>query len=71
MNLELNDDQKMLLEMVKKFARNQILPEARKRTKGGTPLGNHETTWKLGILGLRVPSQFGVLAGVYLMQFLY
>jgi hypothetical protein len=47
MNLELNDDQKMLLEMVKKFSRNQILRQAKKTgRKRGIPPGNHETTWK-------------------------
>jgi hypothetical protein len=39
MNLELNNDQKMLLGMVNKFARNQILPQAKKRDeKGEYPL---------------------------------
>ena len=55
MNLKLNDDQKMLLEMVKKFARNQILPRAKERDeKGEYPLGNHEATcktWDFGVEG--------------------
>jgi len=64
MNLELNDDQKMLLEMVKKFARNQILPEAKKRDeKGEYPLEIMRQLGKLGILGLRVPTQFGGSGG--------
>jgi butyryl-CoA dehydrogenase len=64
MNLELNNDQKMLLEMVKKFARNQILPEAKKRDeKGEYPIEIMRQLGKLGILGLRVPAQFGGSSG--------
>ncbi len=64
MNLELNDDQKMLLEMVKKFARNQILPQAKKRDeKAEYPLEIMRQLGKLGILGLRVPAQFGGSGG--------
>ena len=57
MNLELNDDQKMLLEMVKKFARNQILPEVRKRDdRREDSLEIMRPLGKLEILGLRVRS---------------
>ena len=50
--------------MVKKFARNHILPEAKKRDERGEhPLEIMRRLGKLGILGLRVPSQFGGSGG--------
>ncbi len=54
----------MLLEMVKTFAKNQILPQVKKRDeKGEYPLKIMRQLGKLGILGLRVPAWFGGSGG--------
>jgi len=64
MDLQLNDDQKMLLEMVKKFARNEIVPQAKRRDEEAEyPLEIMRQLGKLGILGLRAPAQFGGSGG--------
>jgi alkylation response protein AidB-like acyl-CoA dehydrogenase len=60
MDFRLNDNQKMVQDMVRDFARNVIEPQAAAIDESGEfPMANIKEMAKLGLLGMVVPEQYG------------
>jgi len=59
-NLELNDEQKMVIDMVKKFTVNELEPIAEEIDRTGEfPMRLYRKMGELGMLGMRFPEKYG------------
>jgi acyl-CoA dehydrogenase len=60
MNFELTTEQKEIVEMVRKFATNEIIPIAQKFDDEGTfPRDIMKKCWELGLLNTCIPTEYG------------
>ena len=60
MNLELTEEQKLLRDSVRAFAREQILPKAEEIDhKGVFPQEQFEAMAEMGLMGIAVPEEWG------------
>ena len=60
MQLELNEQQKMIRNMVKEFAEKEVAPIAADLDKNGEfPSKTLEKMAKLGLLGITIPTEYG------------
>jgi len=70
MDFSLNEEQKMVREMVDSFAEEKIRPTAAERDRSGEfPAGIFQELGELGLLGMLVPEEFGG-AGMDLLSYL-
>ena len=59
-SFELTEEQRMMLDTVEDFARDEIRPAARAADEeGGVPAGLLQTIWDLGLVRSVIPEQFG------------
>ena len=64
MDFELSKEQKMIKEMVKKFAENEVAPNAEHVDKTGEfPLETFKKMGELGLLGIPFPEKYGGAGG--------
>ncbi len=64
MDFELTKDQKMIKDMVRKFAENEIRPKAEHVDKTGEfPIETFEKMGELGLLGIPFPEKYGGAGG--------
>ena len=60
MNFDYTEEQKEIFEMAMKFARNEMLPQARKYDKKGElPIDILKKAWELGLMNTCIPEEFG------------
>lgn len=60
MDFQLTQDQKDIVETVKRFARNEIIPVAQEMDENGTfPKEIMKQCWELGFLNTCIPSEYG------------
>lgn len=56
LNFSLSDDQKQLQEIAKKFAKEEIIPQAAHHDKSGEyPVEIAKKAWELGLMNTHVP----------------
>lgn len=64
MNFELSEEQRMIRDMVKDFAENEIAPKAEQNDRTGKfPLDTFKKMGELGILGIPFPERYGGAGG--------
>ncbi|NBU20518.1 acyl-CoA dehydrogenase, partial [bacterium] len=62
LNFSLSDDQKQLQEIAKKFAKEEIIPQAAHHDKSGEyPVEIAKKAWELGLMNTHVPQDCGGL----------
>ncbi|MCZ7582064.1 MAG: acyl-CoA dehydrogenase family protein [Deltaproteobacteria bacterium] len=60
MDLSFTDDQRMIRDMVREFAQKELAPKAADRDKSGEPpLEEIRKLAELGLMGMRVPAEYG------------
>jgi acyl-CoA dehydrogenase len=60
MDFSFTEDDKQLQELVKKFTREEIIPQASHHDKTGTfPLEIAKSAWKLGFMNTHIPEAYG------------
>jgi butyryl-CoA dehydrogenase len=60
MNFDLTENQKLIQDMMRKFAKEELEPKAAEIDKSGEfPIGNIKKLAELGIMGMIVPEEYG------------